>query len=108
MRKITRLGSVQNPSGQKWWTAYGGKGTLDPANDGNKICCLAAVQTSADDIFYAWKNRKSPSTSTYKAWAHAPTLGSARGRQLLPPLFNFKGQRREAITSRYDWDFTSM
>ena len=46
--------------------------------------------------------------STYKAWAHAPTLEFARSRQLLPPLFNFEGQRREAITNRYNWDFISI
>jgi len=96
---------VKNPAGEMW-TAYGDKRALDLENDDNKTRCLKALQVSADEIYKAWKNKTKPSKSNYGAWAHAPTLDSARGQQTLAPLFKGE-QRRAIIKNRRDWSFTS-
>lgn len=97
--------SVKNPAGETW-TAYGDKRALDLENDDNKKRCLKALQVSTDEIYNVWKNKTKPSKSNYGAWAHAPTLESARGQQTLAPLIKDK-QRRATIKNRRDWSFTS-
>jgi hypothetical protein len=96
---------VKNPAGETW-TAYGDKRALDLENDDNKKRCLKALQVSADEIYNAWKNKTKPSKSNYGAWAHAPTLESARGQQTLAPLVKDE-QRRATIKNRRGWSFTS-
>lgn len=98
--------SVQNPSGESWF-AYGDKRALDVEDEDNKQRCLRAVQASADEIFTAWKTKVKPSKSQYKAWTHAPTLSSARGHQVLAPLFKPGDQRRVTIKDRRTWSFTT-
>ncbi|KAI1456392.1 hypothetical protein F4805DRAFT_230054 [Annulohypoxylon moriforme] len=97
--------SVRNPAGETW-TAYGDKRGLDLENDENKKRCIKALQVSADEIYDAWKSKSKPSKSNYGAWAHAPTLESARGQQTLAPLVEDE-KRRTNIKNRRGWDFTS-
>lgn len=98
--------SVQNPDGQRWMV-YGDKRALDTVDEDNKKRCLAAVQASADEIYHAWKTQRKPDRGEYKAWNHAATLDSATGNQTLAPLFKSNNQRRQTITNRYNWIFTS-
>lgn len=99
--------SVKNPAGEQW-TAYGDKRALDQENDENKKRCVAALQVSADEIYTAWKGKVKPSKSSYRAWAHAPTLESARGPQTLAPLVLAEHeQRRATIKNRRNHSLTS-
>ncbi|KAI1114571.1 hypothetical protein F5Y14DRAFT_164539 [Nemania sp. NC0429] len=97
--------SVKNPAGETW-TAYGDKRGLNPENDENKRRCLQALQTSVDEIYTAWKSGKKPDKASHGAWAHAPTLESARGPQALAPLVHGE-QRRRKLQHRRSWSFRS-
>lgn len=98
--------AVQNPRGDKW-VAYGDKRALDIVDKENKTRCVAAVQASADEIYEAYKTKNIPTPENYKAWAEAPTLASARGPQVMGPLFHFNGERRDDIRSRRSWKSTN-
>lgn len=98
--------SVKNPAGETW-TAYGDKRGLDEENNDNMVRCLKALQVSADEIYSAWKSKTAPSKSNYGAWTQAPTLESAKGLQILAPLFIDKNNRRSTITNRRNWSFTT-
>jgi len=100
---------VVDPQGAKW-KMYGDKRLLDSEDDENRKRCQAAVQTSANEIFAAWKSGTIPPTESYGAWQYAPTLESARANtQELAPLFTFEDppQRRADIKERRKWSFTS-
>lgn len=99
--------AVESPSGAKW-IMYGDKRFHDQVNKDNKTYCQRAVQASADEIYECWKSKKVPSISSFQAWTYAPTLASARGNQLLAPLFRFDKTRRDDIKKRKVWKFTSL
>jgi hypothetical protein len=101
--------SVQNPNGTAW-TMYGDKRLLDRVDVTNRNLVIAAVQTSADEIFEAWFMQRVPNPSSYRAWYFAPTLASARAyTQVLAPLFTFEAipRRRSVIANRRQYIFTS-
>lgn len=94
---------------QQSWTCFGNKRALDNANQKNMQRCVAAVQTSADEIYRAYVTKRIP--STYAALEIAPTLDSARSKdQPLAPLFKFQVtgtlDRRADIKKRRNWQFT--
>ncbi|KAL1748022.1 fungal fucose-specific lectin-domain-containing protein [Schizophyllum fasciatum] len=97
--------SVRNPAGESW-ACYGDKRALDEVAADNLKRCVAAVQSSADEIYAAYTNKTVPSPSNYKAWTIAPTLASALGTQTLAPLFKYKDaaqvdvERRKVIENR--------
>lgn len=101
--------TVKNPAGDAW-TVYGGTRTLDAVNSENTGRCLKALQTSADEIWAAWRYKDA--TPVFKAWDFAPTLESANGPQVLAPLFkdgglcrsNFHDRRTESYTTSWSPD----
>ena len=97
---------VQNPGGDTW-NIYGDKRALDEVDADNLKRCVAAVQASADEVWAAFWTGVVPDPSEYKAWTFAPTLDSARGHQVLSTLFTFELGRRQDITQRREWAFTT-
>ncbi|KAI1077784.1 hypothetical protein F5B20DRAFT_592508 [Whalleya microplaca] len=100
--------SVRDPSGSSW-TMYGDKRLLDEVDAENNQRCSKAVQTSADEVWTAWKTKSVPEIDSFGAWKIACTLESARGVQALTPLFKFgEGPpRRSDINNRRDTKFTT-
>ena len=57
---------VVDSQGAKW-KMYGDKRLLDSEDDENRKRCQAAVQTSANEIFAAWKSGTMPPVDSYGA-----------------------------------------
>ncbi|KAH8745417.1 fungal fucose-specific lectin-domain-containing protein [Hyaloscypha sp. PMI_1271] len=87
------------------WTCYGDKRALDVEDEENKTRCVKAVQVSANEIYSAWVNKKKLSMDDFEALTYAPTLDSAKGLQILCPLFKPNGYRRAEIKNRRKWEF---
>ena len=96
---------VQNPRGESW-TAYGDKRLLDKVALDSSNMCHAALQTSVDEIYAAWKIHQVPDPAAYAALSFAPTLASAQGQQELMPLFRADDYRRKDDSNRRDTDYT--
>ena len=98
---------VTNSAGESW-ECYGGKRALDKEAVENLKRCVAAVQSSAGEIYTAYSTRRAPSPPNYAAWRMAPTLGSARSAsQALAKLFTFDSERRRDIKKRRAWELTT-
>ena len=98
---------VKNPGGESW-ECYGDRRALDKVAAENLKRCVAAVQSSADEIYAAYSTGESPSPPNYAAWRMAPTLESARSTsQALAKLFTFDLERRRDIERRRVWEFTT-
>ncbi|KUJ09141.1 uncharacterized protein LY89DRAFT_788535 [Mollisia scopiformis] len=98
--------SVKNPAGEAW-IAYGDKRGMDRQNNDNKKHYVKALQVSANEIYSAWKNKTKLSPPMYGAWAHAPTLESARAPQILAPLFR-DSERRKNMERHRDFSYESF
>ncbi|MCJ1287580.1 hypothetical protein MMC26_006932 [Xylographa opegraphella] len=91
------------------WTAYGDKRLLDKVDAANAQQCLLALQASVDEIFEAWRSKKSPPAgATYTALRYTPDLAAAQGEQALAPLFRPDGQRRSSVWDRRTHEFTDL
>ena len=96
---------VENPVGESW-ECYGDKRALNEVAAENLKRCVAAVQTSADEIYTAYLTKRAPPPSIYAAWGIAPTLESARSPgQALTTLFTSDWRRRRDIKARKTWTF---
>lgn len=73
---------VQNPRGESW-TAYGDMRLRDKVALDSSNMCHAALQTSVDEIYAAWKIHQVPDPAAYAALSFAPTLASAQGSKNL-------------------------
>jgi hypothetical protein len=99
--------NVANPGGESWY-CYGDKRALDQEDAENLERCIQAIQASADEVYKAFTSKIAPLPVNYAAWTIAPTLESARvTTQALATLFTFTGGRRQNITNRRDWTFTT-
>ena len=78
---------VSNPSGSAKWSMYGDKRLLDSVDKQNLAFCTQAIQTSANEIFTAWKTKTVPSIESFGVWQIPCTLHSAGGPPALAPLF---------------------
>lgn len=105
------LGLSVTDKGGKSWTAYGDRRLLDQDNEENLKKCQIAVQTSAMEVYRAWRDQKVLPVPGYKAWDTVPTKESAMATsQKLPPLFLLGRsgrwddlQRRTNIDDRSIW-----
>ncbi|KXG48119.1 uncharacterized protein PGRI_019890 [Penicillium griseofulvum] len=95
------------------WTVYGDRRLLDKVNNENLIKCLDAVQTSAQEVYQAWKNQTVLNPDDFGAWRKVPTKASALStKQPLAPLFllgpsgTFADlQRRDDLNDRRTWKY---
>ncbi|KZT39493.1 hypothetical protein SISSUDRAFT_984700 [Sistotremastrum suecicum HHB10207 ss-3] len=109
------IGLSVTSRGKHSWKVYGNRRTLDSENEENLLHCVRALQSSADEIYAAYRTRRLPSKSpnNYTALKHVPLMASARSNQNFAPLFTFDNERRQQITSRNlrrfttDWNFRS-
>lgn len=97
------------------WTAYGDRRLLDKVDHDNLRRCMLAVQASANEVYLAWKTKKVPDPSKFKAWRIMPGKASAVATsQPLSPLFLLGPsgtyddlQRRANIDDRRTWKHTT-
>ncbi len=100
--------TVTNPNGATW-VAHGDNYLMDEVDRDNVAHAHNALQISVSEVLQAWQTGVVPNPSTFGAWSEAPTLESAASTtQTLVPLFKPDGDRRDSISDRHTWDFTSF
>jgi hypothetical protein len=100
--------TVTNPNGATW-VSHGDKKLMDADDISNANHALNALRTSVGEIYTAWSTGVAPAFGAYGAWNEAPTLQSAQSTsQVLAPLFTADELRRDDISNRTAWVFTSF
>jgi hypothetical protein len=97
------------------WTAYGDRRLLDEVNHESLLRCLDAVQTSAAEVYRAWRDQTVLNPDDFGAWRKVPTKASALSTNqplaplmLLGPSGTFSDlQRRADLNDRRTWKYTT-